>query len=277
MPELPEVETIVRHLSPLLVGRRVRAVAVLRADVVHGDPAPLAELLEGAAVKGVGRRGKRLSLRLDRPLHWRIGLGMSGRLTLHRPEEPHEPHVHAVFSFEGLARELRFRDPRRFGGIWCWREGGPWRGRRIEEPALDPFDMRPRAFLDGLKGRHRPIKSLLMDQRVISGIGNIYADEALHRAGIHPLREAGGLSELEGRGLLAAARAVLRQAIECGGSTLVDYRTAEGGEGGYQRHHRVYGRTGEPCRRCGTFIEQVVLSARSTHFCPTCQPRTAKE
>lgn len=272
MPELPEVETIVRELRPHLTGAKVRRVVVARRDVLHGDPRPIEKLARDRTIERVARRAKRIVMTLDMDLCIVVHLGMSGRLSICDPGEPLLPHTHLRFLFHGRKPELRFRDPRRFGGVWCLGNGDVWRGRTLGEVGVEPFDLRPKAFTL-LLTRKRPVKSLLLDQTLIAGLGNIYCDESLFGAGIHPLRIAETLSDVEGRRLLRSIKSTLRRSIRYHGTTLLDYRRANGEFGGFRRLLRVYGRDGEPCRKCRTPLQRVVLTGRSTVFCPRCQPQ----
>ena len=276
MPELPEAETIARELHRRLVGATLGRVTVLRADVIHGDPRPLSRMLPGKRVIRVGRRAKRVIVTLDPATELTFHLGMSGRLTVTPKDDPVEKHTHLRIEFPGLDAELRFRDPRRFGGVWCHvddagRQVKP-KGRTLGEVGIEPLDAKPAAFLRLLQ-RRRQIKALLLDQRVIAGIGNIYCDESLYAASIHPLTRADGLGDDRGRALLRSIKATLNRAIRFNGSTLMDYRRADGTEGSFQKHHRVYQREGKPCRRCGTPIQRILAAGRSTFFCPACQAR----
>lgn len=272
MPELPEVETIVRQLHAALRGRRVASVELLREDIVRAATRPLAEALPGCRLRGVTRRAKRILFDLgDCTLV--VHLGMSGRLTLCAARSPVESHTHLRIRFAGMSDELRFRDPRRFGGVWLLSGGSPHdtTAPRLGPVGPEPLELKPREFHALLARRRRRIKPLLMDQRVIAGLGNIYVDESLFDAGIHPLARAGELTAARTRRLLAAIQRVLRRAIRSKGSTLLDYRRADGESGGFQRLFRVFRRTGEPCPRCDTTIQRLVIGGRSSHVCPKCQ------
>ncbi len=271
MPELPEVETVRRSLAARLIGRRVvacRARAIrLRAGV---DPAAW-QLLVGATLGRVERRGKFLLLGFGE-LSGVFHLGMSGRLLVVAPAAPAHPHTHLALRFEGA--ELRFVDPRRFGRAEVWPTA-----RLHELPAL--AELGPDALAEGIEGvlaaaaaRSRaPIRSLLLDQRVIAGLGNIYATEALARAGIRPTRAAARLGSRRLQRLAAAIRSVLEDALAAGGTTLQDggFQDAEGRAGFFAVELAVYGREGLPCRRCGTSVRRLALGGRSAYFCPHCQ------
>lgn len=275
MPELPEVETIVLALRAGLGRARVADVVLHRADIVRNDTRDLAGCLVGRRIVAIEREGKRIKLVLSPDGLCVIHLGMSGRLTLERPRAALLSHTHVQIRFVNRARELRFRDPRRFGGVWFF-DGDPsgdLSGERAGLSSLGPDALTIRGpVLRGICRRGRGIKALLLDQTVVAGLGNIYTDEALFDARIHPLRRA---SALEGRqvGLLAGSiRKILRRSIDSGGATLRDYRQADGSEGTFQRICRVYGREGEACRRCGTPVLRIQVAGRSTHLCEVCQP-----
>jgi formamidopyrimidine-DNA glycosylase len=202
-------------------------------------------------------------------------LGMTGQILVTDADQPRDRHVHLRVALDGGERELRFRDVRRFGSV-CFTEGAcDDSAAGLEDLGPEPLEITASQFTR-LLSRPRQIKALLLDQRAIAGLGNIYCDEALHAAGIHPLTRAGDLSPDQRRRLLRAIRRILRQAIRYGGSTLRDYRTATGDEGRFQTRHRVYGRTGQPCRNCGTPIQRLNAAGRSTHLCPACQILTPR-
>ncbi len=270
MPELPEAETIARELDRRLAGETVAGVRELRRDVIHGDPRPLGRVIRGRRVIHVSRRAKRVILDLEAPVQLVFHLGMSGRLTVESVDAELLPHTHLRIRVGDAARELRFRDPRRFGGVWCLTGGERYVGRKLGPLGAEPLELKPRAFC-AILARRRQIKALLLDQTIVAGLGNIYCDEALFAAGIHPLTRAGELGDDEARSLLRSIKTVLRKAIAHRGSTLMDYRQADGAEGSFQQHHKVYQREGEACRRCGTPIVRLIAAGRSTFICPVCQ------
>jgi len=276
MPELPEAETIAVELNRRLAGRRLGHIHLARRDIVHGDLRPLGTLLKDRRVERVYRRAKRVILQLDPRTELVFRLGMTGRLTLAPTKHPIEPHTHLRIVVPALGHELRFRDPRRFGGVWCFTGNATLVGKGLGEVGPEPLEMRSTTFGRILSTRHRQIKALLLDQRMIAGLGNIYCDEALHAAGVHPLTRSDTLGEHDARRLLRAIKATLRKAIRYNGSTLTDYRQADGSAGSFQRLHRVYRREGKPCRKCGTTIVRITVSGRSSHLCPTCQPPSRK-
>ncbi len=275
MPELPEVETIVRQVGEVITGWRVARARVLRKDVVHGDPRPLGRVLIGLRVAEVRRRAKRVILDLGAgdehdPVRLVFHLGMSGQLLLHDVSEKCETHTHIRIGFADERVELRFRDPRRLGGVWCLTGNPKYRGKVLGALGEEPLTMRVAAFRTIL-GRKRQIKALLLDQAAIAGIGNIYCDEALFDAGIHPTTIAMRIDDAMCRVLLSSIKKTLRKAIEHNGSTLKDYRSADGEAGSFQQMHRVYGREGGECCRCGGLIERMTVAGRSSFICGGCQ------
>jgi formamidopyrimidine-DNA glycosylase len=295
MPELPEVETVVRGLRATLPGRRILAVRLGKTDFID-DPAALGELLPGRRIAAVERIGKFIDIGLaalngarhpasQRPqppfpnpgasLHLLVHLGMTGRLAVRSPAEPVVPHTHGFFDLDD-GNELRYTDIRRFGRILL-----------VSATALPEFQSRLgddalfvplAAFRRQLAGRRARIKALLLDQKSLRGMGNIYADESLWRARIHPARLASRLFAVEVARLHQSIRHVLRAAIKLGGSSISDFLDAEGKPGSYQMRHRAYGREGRKCFRCGALIRRIIVAGRSSHFCPACQraPRSQR-
>ncbi len=269
MPELPEVQTVVSTLSPRTTGATIVGVDILRSDYVLPPGTNVREKLLKHRVVSVHRRGKRIIFQLDNEKRFLIHLGMTGRLTMECPGAARLLHTHVVLSLRdssGNAFELHLRDPRRFGRF-VWLEDDP--GESGLGP--EPLTITPNEFCRVLASSRRPIKSLLLDQEKIAGLGNIYADEALYLAQIHPLTPSDQIDAESGKALCRAVKQVLKQAIKHRGSTLRDYVDAQGEKGGFQLLHNVYDRAGEPCRRCGTEIARIVLGGRSTCFCPACQ------
>ncbi len=263
MPELPEVETVVRSITPL-VGRRIVAAEFRCPRVLRGaDPDSMAAQVSGRKIAGVKRHGKFILISLDRG-YLVIHLGMTGRLLLGGGSGK---HTHAVLTLDRGA--LLYDDSRQFGCIQ-YAEDLPERVRKLgPEPLEVGFD----EFAAALKRRRTRVKALLLDQRFLRGLGNIYADEALFRAGIHPLAQASRLRKDRARRLYDSVIAVLTEAIAAGGSSISDYVDAEGRKGFFQFSHRVYQRTGEPCLNCGRSIRRLLVSQRSSHYCPACQKR----
>jgi formamidopyrimidine-DNA glycosylase len=264
MPELPEVETIVRSLRPRVVGRMIDNSRILRSDIIEPSDIDLASEILHRKIVHLHRRGKKIVFELDNATRFYIHLGMSGRLTMDPRNSPMRPHTHMIL---GIADgEIRFVDPRRFGGVfWLGTDGRPDTGLGPE-----PLSLQPKQLAQRLAKTRRSIKTALLDQKVLAGLGNIYADEALFSARIDPRIPANGLSGPQIGRLNRSIKAVLNRAIRHRGSTLRDYRDGEGRPGNFQKVHRVYDREGKPCVVCGTPIARIVLGGRSTHFCPKC-------
>jgi len=270
MPELPEVETLVRQLSRQLTGRRIRHVELRRPDVLWGDDRPACVLLRGRRITHVSRRGKRILFSLDDQTRLIVHLGMTGQLTWAPADQPHAAHTHVCFEFAERKRQLRFVDPRRFGNVWIARADGRWIGPVPSPLGPEPLEMTAGQFV-ALCKRRRAVKAVLLDQQIIAGVGNIYCDETLFRARIHPATRADRLDRSTVMRLRRALRAVLSEAIDAGGSTIRDYRQSDGSSGRFQNRHRVYGRAGLPCRRCRGTIDRMVLAGRGTYYCKHCQ------
>lgn len=269
MPELPEVQTVVTSVRPHVVGAAIDGVDVCRADVLR--PADFDwSTLHGRSFSDVSRRGKKIVFTVEGADRFVIHLGMTGRLSVEVTAQARRPHTHAVFRLRSM--ELRFSDPRRFGGIW-------WLGT-TETPDTsmgpEPIGLRSQSLARRLGRTKRAIKNALLDQSVIAGLGNIYVDESLHAAGIHPLAVASQLTVEQVGRLNRAIKSTLRRAIAHRGSTLRDYRDADGNAGTFQNLHRVYARGGKPCRHCRSTIEKLLLGGRSTHYCPICQPEQSR-
>jgi formamidopyrimidine-DNA glycosylase len=269
MPELPEVETTRRGIEPHVVGRRVRAVLVRERRLRWPVPAALARELPGQALHAVGRRAKYLLLAADTGtviLH----LGMSGSLRVLPATTTPEKFDHVDVVLDSGAC-LRLRDPRRFGALlWTSDPGAHALLAHLGPEPLEPgFD--GDYLYDASRGRRRAIKDFLMDSRIVAGIGNIYASEALFAAGIHPRRAAGRLSRARYERLAHAVRATLEQAVCAGGTTLRDFRRSDGNPGYFQQALRVYGRAGAACPTCGATVRSFVLGGRSTFYCARCQ------
>lgn len=238
----------------------------LRTDMVKPANLDWNSVLTGVRIRTVTRRAKRIVFTLDSGSRFYVHLGMTGQLRVVSVSEPLMPHTHLILNLDAPF-QLRLVDPRRFGKI-------VWMGTSEDDPlGPEPLSLTTGQFISILSQTSRAIKSLLLDQTRIAGIGNIYADEALHRAGIHPQTPACTLADTQARTLNQAIKRVLRQAIHQGGSTIRDYVDPKGQAGGFQRLHRVYQRAGHPCRRCRTTVQKIVVGNRSTYFCPTCQTR----
>jgi formamidopyrimidine-DNA glycosylase len=274
MPELPEVETIARGVHERLKGDRIVEVWFSSyPQTFKTPPAEQATGLEGRVIQAVHRTGKHIVCELGDSLEsattaqWIVHLGMTGRLLVTTPEGPVAPHTHARLTLAS-GREMRFVDPRRFGRLE-FRELKS--SKAFEGPGVEPLTVTPEAFTKLFRNRKLAIKAALLNQTILHGVGNIYADESLFRAGIRPRRMAGRLKRAELLKLHTAIQQVLHHAIELGGSSVSDYVDADGVRGFFQLEHRVYMRTGQPCLVCGTPIRRILLAGRGTHFCPTCQ------
>ncbi len=269
MPELPEVETLLRQLSQAVEGARIRKVFVRDPRILNVSSKNFQHNLEGETLSRPARRGKYLCFSMKSGKELWFHLGMTGRLLL--AAECRLAHTHIEISFNGRKEKLFFSDPRRFGRVVFHKGDASELPEGIRLTGLDPFQMNPDTFAGIFESRKAPIKSLLLNQRLVSGIGNIYADEGLFRAGIYPKRKGSALSRLRLKKLHGALLGVLEEAILCGGSTVDDYRHLNGQKGGFQTRHQVYSRGGAPCVVCGTEIKVIRLGGRSTHYCPLCQ------
>jgi len=310
MPELPEVETIARGLANRVIGDTIESVWLgSKPEPLKSSAAEIAATLESRRIAAVRRVGKHIVLDLEfarasggpfrqaqgtllpvpgrnrirdshgvkkpagrsaRPTpsptpataQWIVHLGMTGRLLVCQPDAEVAKHTHAVVKLTS-GRELRFVDPRRFGRLSV--------AHGFEAAGSEPLKVQLDQFVSLFRGRKTPIKSALLNQKLLSGVGNIYADESLFRAGIRPRRRAASLTRVDLRRLYQAVQKVLQEAISLGGSSVSDYVDADGEEGSFQLQHRVYGREGEPCPDCKTGIKRVVIAGRSSHYCPKCQ------
>lgn len=270
MPELPEVETIRRALATRLVGRRITGLEQRRPDLRFPLPARLADRLTGRRLLGFDRRAKYLLARLDDDHTLLLHLGMSGRLLFDGP--PAGPHEHLTFTFDDGTR-LRFVDPRRFGMLDLVASAGLAAHPRLAGLGLEPLDpaFDGTALGHALAGRRMPLKVALMDQRLVVGVGNIYACESLFRARLSPRRTAAHLRPAQAARLVVAVRRVLEEAIEAGGSSLRDYVQADGALGFFQQRFAVYGRDGLPCPVCSRPVGRIVQASRATFLCARCQ------
>jgi formamidopyrimidine-DNA glycosylase len=298
MPELPEVETIARGLASRVTGDIIESVWLgSKPEPLKSPAAEIVATLESRRIVAVRRVGKHIVVDLDpvgdvgaapsrakgryRPhssssrkkaagknarltqtAQWIVHLGMTGRMVVCPPDSEMAKHTHLVAKLAS-GRELRFVDPRRFGRLSV--------ARGFEAAGSEPLEVQLDHFVSLFRGRKTPIKSALLNQKLLRGVGNIYADESLFRAGLRPRRRASSLTQEDLRRLYPAVQEVLREAIALGGSSVSDYVDADGEEGFFQLQHRVYGREGEPCLVCETLIKRVVIAGRSSHYCPKCQ------
>jgi formamidopyrimidine-DNA glycosylase len=290
MPELPEVETIARGLASRVTGDVIESLWLgSKPEPLKSTASEIVAALESRRIAGVRRVGKHIVFDLENEnggqssktvsrksrqkfskasapslsaAQWIVHLGMTGRMLVCKPGEAIEKHTHAVAKLAS-GRELRFVDPRRFGRLSV--------AHGFEAAGSEPLEVELDPFIKLFRGRNTPMKSALLNQKLLRGVGNIYADEALFRAGIRPRRRAKSITREELTRLYAAIQKVLKEAIALGGSSVSDYVDAGGEEGFFQLQHRVYGREGEPCLVCKTPIKRVVIAGRSSHYCPKCQ------
>jgi len=276
MPELPEVETVFRGLKGRALGRRITAVEISHPGVIVGPPEEFVSRLEGRLIQSLQRKGKALALELGagdgEPARYLLmRLGMTGQVTVVPSAEPSEPHTHVRLALDDGNEEIRYRDVRRFGRLRCCTQ------EELDAilARLGPDAQRITAeqFFAAMQGRQGAIKSWLMNQQLLAGLGNIYADEALFEARIHPLSQPGRVGEEAAQRLFRAVRKVLDRAVALQGTSFRDYVDIEGRPGNFLPRLKVYQRDGKPCRRCGHAIRRIVIAGRSSHYCPRCQPR----
>jgi formamidopyrimidine-DNA glycosylase len=278
MPELPEVETIARGLATRVSGDVIESIWLgQKPEPLKSSAREIAATLEHSRIAAVRRVGKHIVFDLEpngvlpaqsdpvqSKAHWIVHLGMTGRLQVCEAQSEILKHTHAILKLAS-GRELRFVDPRRFGRLSVAHAG------EFDAGGIEPLEADVERFLALFRGRKTPIKSALLNQKLLRGVGNIYADESLFRAGIRPRRRASTITRDQLARLLAFVKEVLREAIALGGSSISDYVDADGEEGFFQLQHRVYGREGEPCLVCKTPIKRIVIAGRSSHYCPKCQ------
>ena len=281
MPELPEVETVARGLRQTILGRRILSVTLGKTDFID-DPDALQRHLPGRRIEAVERYGKFMLLRLSSvnggtrvtangdaaPASLLVHLGMTGQIAPSPAGQPLEKHTHVCLLLDD-GRELRYTDARRFGRIAYLTKTSL--AEELTGFGADPLEVSKEEFANRVCGRRARIKALLLDQGVLRGVGNIYADESLWRARIHPARLGAKLSRKDAETLRRALQEIMRKAIVMRGSSISDFLDAEGEPGEYQRHHRAYGREGKKCYRCKTAIRRAIVAGRSSYFCPKCQ------
>jgi formamidopyrimidine-DNA glycosylase len=272
MPELPEVETVVRDLRPLLVGRTLRSVEVSEQRLRRPWKREWNQRIVGRRVEELLRRGKWIVGRLDDGQFFLVHLGMTGQLTVASADTPKSDHTHLVFPLDDGTNQLRFRDIRRFGCAILFEVRADLdRFFTAGKLGPEPFELQTKTWREKLTGTDRSLKAALLDQRLVAGVGNIYADESLFEARLPPTQKGTATSTTEADRLRLAIVKVLNRAIERRGSSIRNYVGGSGLRGGYQEEFRVYGRPGKPCSRCKTPIERIRLAGRSTHYCPKCQ------
>jgi formamidopyrimidine-DNA glycosylase len=282
MPELPEVETVARGLRQTILGRRILTVTLGKTDFID-DPSALEQNLPGRQIEAVERYGKFMLLRLSSmnegtraatngdavPASLLVHLGMTGQIAPAPAAQPVEKHTHVCMLLDD-GRELRYTDARRFGRIAYLTKS--LLAEELSGFGADPLEVGKEEFAERICGRRARIKSLLLDQGVLRGVGNIYADESLWRAKIHPARLGANVDKKQAEKLRCALKDILQKAIVLRGSSISDFLDAEGEPGEYQRHHRAYGRAGKKCHRCKMLIQRAIVAGRSSYFCPRCQP-----
>ncbi len=275
MPELPEVENIVCELRKGIIGKQIEDVQVYLKKMVRPGPRQFSRIIKGARIKEVERLGKYIILILGRnrssePAYVVIHLKMTGQL-LYRPKSQDKPdYVHVKISFKGKG-ELLYRDIRQFGFLHGMEQPEYDQWKREQNLGPDPYELKPQGFVERLRGKRGRVKPLLLNQRFIRGLGNIYVDESLFAAGIHPLTPAVDISEEQCLKLHREMIKILTMAIQYKGSTISNYQAPDGQKGKFQDMHRVYRRQGESCNECGNIIQRIVVAGRGTHFCPVCQ------
>jgi formamidopyrimidine-DNA glycosylase len=286
MPELPEVETIARGLRKAIVGKRIKSVEAVFPGIVKQNSNVFCKTITGRIVLGVRRRGKYLLVDLSDGKTLLVHLGMTGNLLLDQksPSSGKSPrqkaashevvdkHDHVIFTFCGDRQALRYNDQRKFGKLKVCDACEEQKAAELRALGPEALDVSPAEFVRILRKRKGKIKSLLLNQKVIAGLGNIYADESLFGARIHPAQRADHLSDRKLKDLHKSIKATLKRAIKAGGSSIDNYLHVDGQIGGFQLQHRVYGREGERCRQCGAKIKRIKISQRSSYFCPRCQP-----
>jgi len=270
MPELPEVETVANGVDARVRGQKIARVWTSgKPQTFKSAESEIVETLTGAKIEKVRRVGKTIVMDVVRgkahTAQFLVHLGMTGRLLVSKAEVPLPPHTHAVLSLTD-GREVRFVDPRRFGRLSVETAEGGYAG-----PGVEPTTVSVEEFATLFKGRKLAIKAALLNQSILHGVGNIYADESLFRAGIRPTKQGGKLTRVELERLRTALQQVLKKAIELGGSSVSDYVDADGVRGFFQQEHKVYGRAGESCKDCGAALKKIVVGGRTTIYCPKCQ------
>lgn len=272
MPELPEVETVVRSLRPRLLGKKIRTVHCGKNKLRKPWLPEWDKLVSGKTILKLERRGKWILINLSQSgLYLVVHLGMTGRLQICERREAPKPHTHLSFSLDNGEEELRYFDPRRFGSVRLCHAVNNQRFPEESQLGIEPFEKYTKQLGQRFLGSARSVKAILLDQSVVAGVGNIYADEALHRAGLNPERQGKSLTSQQVRSLMKAVRTVLQHAIDAHGSTILSFYYGDNDSGNFQNEFQVYGRTGLSCYRCGAVIKRTKTGGRSTHWCPSCQ------
>lgn len=271
MPELPEVETVARGLKATIGGLTIERVVLKKTATVHPSPRQFSRQLSGSTVTGVTRRGKNILVNLSTGYTLWVHLKMTGHFNFLPADAPTTKHDHVIFHFRGRAETLRFNDYRRFGRLRLYPTESVMKQKGLVELGPEPLEITADDFVRRLRKCHRMVKPMLLDQTFLAGVGNIYADESLYLARIHPRRSTASISPAKARELHGHIQTVLRRAIRLMGTSVDTFIGLNGEPGGFQKYLRVYGREGEPCRRCGAVIIRKTIGGRSAHFCPRCQ------
>jgi formamidopyrimidine-DNA glycosylase len=274
MPELPEVETIVRGLQKTVVGKRIKSIKVIFPGIVKQDTKKFRKNVEKAKIIRVRRRGKYILIDLFNGTTILIHLGMTGNFLLVKSSSPRNKHDHLIIRFNKNPKELRYNDQRKFGKIKSFPISKEEKVSELKKLGPESLNISSSGFINLFQKRKGRIKSALLNQQIIAGLGNIYADESLFEAKIHPAQKIDKLSLQELKRLHQVIQIVLRKAIKAGGSSIENYYNINGEIGSFQLQHKVYGREGLSCKRCGTKIRRIKISQRSSYFCPRCQKRT---
>jgi len=273
MPELPEVETIINGLNNLIVGQQIVRAQLLTKQLLRLNSNDFTETLFGKTIEGVKRKGKQILIELSQDRVLWVHLMMTGKLWLLSLDEPQTKFDGVIFELEPLGKKLVFYDQRRFGKVKLLKNGELSKLKEYSQLGPDSLEISKAEFVARVKTRSRMLKPLLMDQSVISGLGNIYVDESLFVAKINPKAISSKLSRQKLEGLFEAVRKVLKRAIRAGGSSIRDFSGVDGQRGYFQVEHKVYRKAGKPCPVCRTKIKRIILAQRSSHFCPRCQKR----
>ena len=268
MPELPEVETIVRGLKKTILGKKIEEVKILHPGIIKGANKNSAKQIIGQKIEDIRRRGKNILICLSKDKAILVHLGMSGHIFYLSQDRELDKHDHVIFRFTGGRKEIRYNDPRRFGKVKLVDLGSC---PDLDKLGSEPLEVSLKDFVNLMKKRKGRIKTILLNQEVLAGIGNIYADESLFEAKINPLKKANQISLKRLYDLHAAIRKILKKAIVAGGSSIRTYTDLSDNRGRFQLSHKVYGRKGSSCKRCGAEIKRRVINQRSNYYCPQCQ------
>jgi formamidopyrimidine-DNA glycosylase len=272
MPELPEVETIVRGLQKTVVGKKIKSIKMIFPGIVKQDAKKFKKNVDKSEIRRVRRQGKYILIDLSNGNTILAHLGMTGNFLLVKSSSPRNKHNHLIIRFYETRKELRYNDQRKFGKIKSFPTSKEESVSELKKLGPEPLNISAPDFINLFQKRKGRIKSALLNQQIIAGLGNIYADESLFEAKIHPAQKIDKLSLQELKRLHQAIQIVLRKAIKAGGSSIENYYNVNGEIGSFQLQHKVYGREGLPCKRCGTKIKRIKISQRSSYFCPKCQP-----